>query len=151
VKPPLLLRDIFVGRDFNPLFFRITRDLVEKFCDAVGEKNPIFRDAKAAAAAGYPACVAPPGLAGVFGRQAYLLDYSMPPGGVLAEQTIEFHGPALVGDILEVKASVVEIEERKGRHRVTIQSNARHPEGQPVATVRVVAIWPPDPELSKTA
>lgn len=151
MKPPLLLRDLHVGRDFNPLPFAITRDLVEKFCNSVEETNPIFRDAKAAAAAGYPACVAPPGLAGVFGRQAYLRDYSMPPGGVLAGQTIEFHEPAFVGETLEVKASVVGIEERKGRHRVTIRSKAHRPNGQLVATVSVVAIWPPDAAPDKTA
>ncbi len=145
MKPPLLLRDLDLGREFNPLAFPITGALVDAFCAAVGETNPIFLDAAAARAAGFPGRVAPPGLAGIFGRQAYLRDYSMPPGGVLAGQSIDFHGPALVGDTLDVRAKVVARDERKGRPRVVLESIARRPDGQAVATVRVVALWPTDP------
>lgn len=146
MKPPLLLKDIHVGRKFAPLKFPLTRELVIAYCEAVGETNPLFRDPDAARSAGFAGCVAPPGLAGIFGRQAYLAEYSMPPGGVLAGQTIEFHAPALVGETLTVEAKVAAIEERKGRSRVTMQSLARRPSGEAVATVSVVAIWPPDPE-----
>lgn len=145
MKPPLLLRDLDLGREFNPLTFPITGALVDAFCDATGETNPLFLDAGAARAAGFAARVAPPGLAGIFGRQAYLRDYAMPPGGVLAGQSIDFHGPAFVGDTLEVRAKVVARDEHKGRPRVTIQSVARRPGGEAVATVRVVALWPLDP------
>jgi acyl dehydratase len=145
MKPHLLLRDLDLGREFNPLAFPITDALVHAFCQATGEANPLFFDADAARAAGFDRRVAPPGLAGIFGRQAYLRDYAMPPGGVLAGQSIDFHGPAFVGDTLDVRAKVVTRDEQKGRPRVTIQSVARRPGGEEVATVRVVALWPLDP------
>ena len=101
MKPPLLLRDLDLGREFTPLAFPITDALVDAFCEATGETNPLFVDADAARAGGFVGRVAPPGLAGIFGRQAYLRDYVMPPGGVLAGQSIDFHGPAFVGDTLD--------------------------------------------------
>lgn len=145
MKPPLLLRDLDLGREFNPLAFPITDALVSAFCKATGETNPLFFDVDAARTAGFAGRVAPPGLAGIFGRQAYLRDYAMPPGGVLAGQSIDLHGPAFVGDTLDVRAKVVARDEQKGRPRVTIQSVARRPGGEKVATVRVVALWPLDP------
>ena len=151
MKPPLLLRELHIGRHFRPLVFSITPELVDAYCNAVGDANPLFTDPWAAKSAGYPDCVAPPGIAGIFGRQAYLRDYSMPPGGVLGGQTIVFHAPAFVGETLEVIASVVGMEERKGRFRVTIESIARRPNGRAVATVQVVAIWPPDPDVGQAS
>lgn len=145
MKPPLLVRDLDLGHEFNPLTFPITDALVDAFCTATGETNPLFVDADAAKSQGFIGRVAPPGLAGIFGRQAYLRDYAMPPGGVLAGQSIDFHGPAFVGDTLEVRATVVARDEQKGRPRVTIQSVARRHGGEEVATVRVVALWPLDP------
>jgi len=145
VKPPLLLRDLRVGRTFRTLEFSVTPELVDAFCNAVGDENPLFRSVEAARSAGYPTCVAPPGLAGIFGRQAYLGDYSMPAGGVLAGQTIEFHSPGFVGDQFRVDARVVDLLEKKGRPRVTIESTARRAAGEIVAVVRIVAMWPSDP------
>ncbi len=151
MKPPLLLRDLDLGREFNPLAFAITPALADSYCAAVGETDPIFLEDAAARAAGFECRVAPPGLAGIFGRQAYLRDYSMPPGGVLAGQSIEFHNPALVGDTLDVRAKVVLRDERKGRPRVVIESIARRPDGRAVATVQVVALWPTDPVPAQAA
>jgi len=145
MKPPLLLRDLYAGRAFRTLAFAVTPELVENFCNCVEDGNPLFRDIKAAQAAGYQGCVAPPGLAGIFGRQAYLGDYSMPPGGVLAGQTIELHAPGFVGEEFRVDCTVVNLEQKKGRHRVTFESTARRPNGEVVALVRVVVMWPPDP------
>ena len=145
MKPPLLLRDLHVGRTFRTLPFLVTPELVDAFCKAVGDENPLFRNAEAAKAAGYPRCVAPPGLAGIFGRQAYLGDYSMPGGGVLAGQTIEFHSPGFVGDQYLVNSTVVDLVEKNGKPRVTFESVARRAEGKIVAVVRVVAMWPADP------
>ena len=145
MKPPLLLRDLDLGREFNPLVFQVDPAMVDAYCAAVGETNPIFLEDTAAQAAGFASRVAPPGLAGIFGRQAYLGDYSMPPGGVLAGQSITFHGHALVGETLDVRAKVVARDERKGRQRVVLESIARRPSGQPIATVRIVALWPTEP------
>jgi len=144
MKPPLLLRELDEGRIFTPLEFPVTAELVNQFCKAVGDENPLYLSDDAARAAGYPSAVAPPSLANIFGRQAYLRDYSMPPGGLLAGQSITYHGPGFVGDIYTVKAQVTSRSERKGRPVVVIQSTAYRPNGDPVATVQVTAVWPLD-------
>jgi acyl dehydratase len=147
MKPPLLLADLPLGRAFAPLSFPVTAALVDAYCTALGDPDPIFLDDDAARRAGHPTRLAPPGLAGIYGRQAYLRDHSMPPGGVLAAQSMAFHAPAYVGDTLEVVARVVERSQRKGRDVVTIESTASRRGGERVTTVRVVALWPASPAM----
>ena len=137
-QPELLYDDLVLGRRFREFRYELTPDLVEAFVAATGDDNPAYT----AAEFGLEWPAAPPGLAGIWGRQAYLQDHRMPPGGILAGQDMVFSRPVAVGDTLLIQAEVTRRWERKGRRFVTIESTARNAAGQQCAIVRVTAIWP---------
>ena len=140
--PELVYDDLVGGKRFPELRYEITPELVAAFVAATGDSHPAYSDDAAARALGLDTPVAPPGLAGIWGRQAYLQGRRMPPGGILAGQDMVFRHPVAVGDTLRVQAEVTRRWERKGRRFVTIESTARVSSGQVCGIVRVTAIWP---------
>lgn len=140
--PELLYEDLPLGKEFPVFEYPITRELVDRFIEATGDDNPAYRDDAACRQEGLAGAVAPTGLAGIFGRLSYLQKHRMPPGGVLAQQEMEFLAPFYAGDLLKVCARVTERYTRKEKNFVTIESVAERPGGEKVAVVRVTAIWP---------
>jgi len=142
-RPELTFADLPPGRTFRPLELAVTPELVQEYMEVVGDHHPLYFDENLARKYSLPAPIAPPGLAAIYARLSYLQDYTMPSGGVLAKQEFEFHTPAHVGEILEVKAQVKESYlDEKGRKRVTFFIEGRNKEGKLVSTVRLSAIWP---------
>ncbi|HMC37115.1 MAG TPA: MaoC family dehydratase N-terminal domain-containing protein, partial [Actinomycetota bacterium] len=91
------------GKEYQQVSFTVDRDRVLQFADAIGEDNPVFRDAEAARALGYPGQIAPPTFATVMqimtSGQAVLdpelgLNYALVVHG---EQEYEWQRPLLVG------------------------------------------------------
>ncbi len=141
-KAVLLYADLQVGRTFPPMDFAITAEIVDGYVEAVGDRTAAFHDREAAAELGVDGVLAPLGLWGVWGRQAYLQNHRMPDGGILAAQDMVYHAPVRVGDVLRVQATVAEKFERRGRNYVTIESQARNADDELCGIVRVTAIWP---------
>ena len=141
--PELVYADLAEGTLFPELHYEITPELVAAFVATTGDDNPAYTDPATARGLGLDSPVAPPGLAGIWGRRAYLQGRRMPPGGILAGQDMVFSRPVAVGDTLRVQAEVTRRWERKGRRFVTIESTARAASsGQVCGIVRVTAIWP---------
>jgi acyl dehydratase len=142
-KPELLYKDLTLGKEFPLFIYPITEELVNQFCRVVGDRNPLYFDDGLAQKAGLGGKIAPPGLAAVYARLSYLQDHTMPSGGVLAKQEFEFHGPARIGDTLQVEARVEESYlDEKERKRVTFLIAAENQWGEPISTIRLYAIWP---------
>jgi acyl dehydratase len=133
-KPELLYDDLQQGRTFEPMSFPITPELVAAYRRAVADDRAPTTDGDRT--------VAPAGLWGIWGRQAYLQHHRMPGGGILAGQDMEYHAPAYIGDVLRVQAIVAKRYERKGRPYATIESTAHNEAGELCGVVRVTAIWP---------
>ena len=131
-KPELIFADLPVGRTFRPLEYPVTPELVRDFIETVGDRHPMYDEG-----------FAPPGLAAIYARLSYLQDHTMPSGGVLVRQVFEFKNPIKIGDILKVKATVIEsYQDEKGRKRVSFLIEAQDQKGTPVSTIRLYAIWP---------
>jgi len=141
-KPPLLYGDLEPGRTFEPFVLKITEQFVRQFCEAVGDRNPIYFDKQAAQESGFSKPVAPAAIAGIFGRRSYLERYAMPPGGILVGQEFEFTGPAYVGDELTAIARVERRFEKNGKKFVAIGTEAVNQNGEVVGKVHFTAIWP---------
>jgi acyl dehydratase len=140
--PELLYEELQLGKAFPVFEYPITRGLVDKFIGATNDDNPLYSDEGLCREQGWPSLLAPTGLAGIFGRLSYLQHHRMPPGGILARQEMQFLAPFYVGDTLQVRATVTERYKKKERNFVTIESVAERAENEPVAVVRVTAIWP---------
>jgi len=131
-KPELVFADLPVGRTFKPLEYPVTPELVQDFIETVGDRHPLYDQG-----------LAPPGLAAIYARLSYLQEHTMPSGGVLAKQVIEYQNPIKIGDTLKVQAKVIEsYEDEKKRKRVTFLIEAQDQKGMPVSTIRLYAIWP---------
>ena len=142
-KPELVFADLPAGRAFRPLEHAVTKDLVQEFMEVVGDHHPLYWDEKLAQQSPTRSLMAPPGLAAIYARLAYLQDYNMPSGGVLAKQEFEFHHPIHIGDTLQVKAKVAESYlDEKGRKRVAFQIEAENQKGERMSTIRLNVYWP---------
>ncbi len=141
-KPLLRHEELDVGREFRPLVVHADVELVSRYTETLGVDNGLYVDAAAASAAGMEAPVVPPGLWGIWGRAAYLVDHRMPPGGVLAGEDLEYIAPLVVGQDVTVQARVVDSYIRKGRPNVVFESTVSDAAGTTCGVVRIIAIWP---------
>ncbi len=136
-RPLLVKAELWPGREFRPLSYPITRELIEDYMDTVGDRNPQYQEGSSAEP------IAPPGLAAIYARLSYLQDHSMPSGGVLARQEFEFSRAVNVGETLTVRARVREsYVDEKGRNRVNFLIEAKNRSEELVTTIKLFAIWP---------
>jgi acyl dehydratase len=139
----------------------IERAPISAFAVAVCDQNPIYRDPRAAEAAGFDAIPAPPtfpfvmetwgkfdelqpadGPAGGGGMGKVLMPL-MAKGGLIlhGEQSFDYHRPVQVGDVLDGEGTVVDAysKESKGRTMTFIVTETvwrDHSTGDPVVTSR---------------
>ncbi|DAC36940.1 MAG: hypothetical protein QF530_10030 [SAR202 cluster bacterium] len=137
MKPELLYSELEVGRTFEPFTFHLTETLVNEYRTALGVWPQSVEESESEGRE-----IAPAGLWGIWGRQAYLRDYTMPGGGILVGQDMEFSAPVFVGDVLNVQATVIEKYENHERKYITIESTAKIDHKLTCGVVRVKAIWP---------
>ena len=138
-KPELVFADLVQGREFRPLVYAVTEELVRDFTGAVGDNHPLYRSSADRSSPG----LAPPGLAAIYARLSYLQDHLMPTGGVLAKQEFIFKKPVRIGETLEIQARVADRGlDDKQRKRVTFHIEARNRQGDAVSEVWLYAIWP---------
>jgi acyl dehydratase len=113
------------GKEYIEVSFTVDRDHVIRFCDAIGEDNPIFRDEAAAKAAGYDGQIAPPTFitalqiqtsGQVVMDQELGLNYSMVVHG---EQEYDYTRPLRVGESLTAIPRIADIYSR-GRNEFLI-------------------------------
>jgi hypothetical protein len=83
----------------------------------------------------------PPGFAGIFGRDAYLQDHRMPPGGVLLAQDITWLRPARWDQPLTLQAMLLDAVEQDGRRTLIFQTRGWQ-DGELAVVVQIKAGWP---------
>lgn len=142
----LLFDDMSVGMEFPPVEFEVTKELVQKYCSAIGENNPIFLDSAAARKKGFKGVIAPSTIVCIYAIPSALLSgfkpkVIPPPGNIHYRQEYEFLNPASLGDRISIKSFVVDKEVRKGRKYITIESHYMNHEGTKIAVGRIAPIW----------
>lgn len=99
---------------------RVELGQLKLFAKAIGESNPIYFDAAAAKAAGYPAPLAPPTFsyslgALAFGSETWSVELGIDPARLLhGEQAFEYFEPIYADDELLLRRNVVDRYEKKG-------------------------------------
>jgi acyl dehydratase len=136
-----------VGKTYDEIEFTVERDRVNQFADAIGERDPVFRDPEAARAAGYPEQVAPPTFVTVIqlmtSGQVVLdqelgLDYSRVVHG---EQSYRYERPLVVGDTIKATPRLASIQAKKSNEFLTIESEVHDAKtGELVLTARSTLI-----------
>jgi acyl dehydratase len=133
----------YIGRTFpaeRP--YEVSREKVRDFAEAIGDDNPVYRDAEAAKAAGHPDVIAPPtfaiavtlktGSAAALSGQGDLgLNFALVVHG---EQKFTHHRPIRVGDTLVGASTVSDIRDAGRNELMTIATELRTEAGELVCT-----------------
>jgi acyl dehydratase len=134
------------GKDYGEVSFTVERDRVVQFADAIGDDNPIYRDAEAAKAAGFAEQVAPPTFLTAMQMQTsgqvvldpdLGLDYSRVVHG---EQEFEYRRPVVVGDVLTAKPRIADIYAKKSNEFLVTESEIKDASGDTVVVMRSTII-----------
>ena len=131
----------FIGREYAADdTYEVSRELIRRFADAIGDPNPAYRDVEAAKALGHPEVIAPPTFLTVLGFRfggtgpmsdpALGLNYALVVHG---EQRFVHHRPARAGDVLKISSSVVDIRDAGRNELMTTKMTITTVDGEPVA------------------
>jgi acyl dehydratase len=131
----------YAGRTFPATQpYEVSRVKIAEFADAIGDRNPVYRDRGAAVAAGYPDVIAPPTFPIVVtmaaSRQAITdpglgINYALVVHG---EQRFSYARPLRAGDVVTAQ-STIETIKTLGRNTVmTTRTEVRTVTGEPVCT-----------------
>ena len=131
----------FVGRVYPPTEpYRVSREKIREFADAINDPNPAYRSVEAATALGHSDVVAPPTFPIVLTLTAghqFLFD---PEAGidygrvVHGEQRFVHERPVVAGDVLQVVVSAEDIRVAAGNDLITTKAEARTPDGELVVS-----------------
>jgi acyl dehydratase len=138
----------FEGRTFPSAEpYRVGREKIREFADAIGADDPAYRDPAAAAKLGHPDVIAPPtfpvlltmGVSKpVLDNPELGLEYSRVVHG---DQRFAYERPVRAGDVLTCVPTIESVSSRSGLDSVTIRFAVATEAGEPVVTVwtRLVA------------
>lgn len=131
----------FIGRTFPPTDpYEISRVKIKEFADAIGDPNPLYRDAAAARAAGYPDVICPPTFAiviSVLGSREVVsdpelgLNYAMVVHG---EQRFDHVRPLRAGDVVTSQSTVENIRGIGKLSMITTRTEITTVDGELVCT-----------------
>jgi acyl dehydratase len=125
----------FLGRSFPPTEpYEVSRVKIREFAHAIGDPNPIYRDAEAAKAAGHPDVIAPPTFPIVvsLGNPALAdpdlgLNYAMVVHG---EQRFEYVRPMRAGDVVVCASTITEIKSIGNNEKMVVETEIKTVEGE---------------------
>ncbi|MGH7986102.1 MAG: FAS1-like dehydratase domain-containing protein [Candidatus Binataceae bacterium] len=131
-----------VGREFEserPV--TVTAGMIAEFCAAIGEMNPLYTDAGAAAKGPYAGLIAPPSFAATF-RDSDDISEQIARYGVrrlAAGMDVDFVTPIRAGDEISISSRIAESYEKTGRTGAmtfyVIRSTLRNQRGEIVAHI----------------
>ena len=131
----------YLGRTFPATApYEVSRVKIAEFAEAIGDRNPVFRDSGAARAAGYPDVIAPPTFPVVIAMAAsgaavadpgLGLNYAMVVHG---EQRFEYSRPLHAGDVVTAQSTISGIREVGSITMLTTETQIRTVDGEHVCT-----------------
>lgn len=140
----MLSREL-IGRTSQPVTLDIERGHIRRFCEAIGEDDPIYFDEQAARAAGHPQVPAPPTFAAALrpndARAGIDLDWKKILHG---EQEFTFARPLYAGDRLTLVQRIADLYEKSGKggamDLLVLETEARDAQNQVVFTARATIV-----------
>ena len=131
----------FIGREYAASdTYEVSRELIRRFADAIGDPSPAYRDVEAAKDLGYPDVIAPPTFLtvltmryaseGPLADPALGLNYGLVVHG---EERYVYHRPVRAGDVLSVVFRVDDIRDAGRNELMTTKITVRTSDGEHVA------------------
>ncbi|MDD2058508.1 MaoC family dehydratase N-terminal domain-containing protein [Pseudomonas sp. GD03860] len=133
-----------IGRSLGVTTAEVEKGRLRFFAKAIGETDPIYTDEDAAKAAGYRSLPVPPTFLMCLGGEnrdieAQLRIYEFDLGRILhAEQSFEYHRPAVAGDVLTFDSKIVDVYEKAGGRLQFVVNEVRvtNQDGEHIADLR---------------
>jgi acyl dehydratase len=137
-----------VGREYETFCVAVDKRWIRTFADAIGDVDPIYRDERAAAAAGYRAIPAPPTFPFTITMEAsqplrVLEDLAVDKTRTVhGEQAFSWHRPVCAGDAITGRQKVVGMYDRKGGAMtfVVTETALSNQRGERVCELRTVIV-----------
>ena len=131
----------FAGHSYPPTVpYRVGREKIREFCEAIGTADEACLDPEAARKLGYPDVIAPPTFAIVLTNSGVRLLVEDPDLGldfsrvVHGDQRFAYHRPILAGDVLICVSKIEEITSRGGHDFLVVRSDVTADDGELVVT-----------------
>ena len=131
----------YLGRTFPATApYEVSRVKIAEFADAIGDPDPLYRDAEAARTAGYPDVIAPPtfpivismrGSGEIIADPDLGVDYSMVVHG---EQKFSYTRPLHAGDVVTSQSTISDIRKAGRNEMVTTSTEVRDAGGEHIVT-----------------
>jgi acyl dehydratase len=141
------VNESFIGRSYPPTpTYRVSREKIHEFANAINDQNPAYHDVEAARALGHADVVAPPTFAIVLSLPAGAQFIADPEAGVdysrvvHGEQRFVHHRPIVAGDELQVTLTVENIRVAAGNELITNKSEVKTVDGELVTTAYGVIV-----------
>ena len=131
----------YLGRTFPATEpYEVSRVKIADFAEAIGDPNPLYTDASAAKAAGYPDVIAPPTFPIVITMAASRAAISDPGLGinyamvVHGEQRFTYSRPLHAGDVVTAQSTISNIRAVGSLTMVTTETRIQTVDGEHVCT-----------------
>jgi acyl dehydratase len=131
----------YLGRTFPATEpYEVSRVKIADFAEAIGDRNPLFTDAAAARAVGYPDVIAPPTFPIVITMAASRAAIADPGLGinyamvVHGEQRFTYSRPLQAGDVVVARSTISGIREVGSLTMVTTETEIATTDGELVCT-----------------
>jgi acyl dehydratase len=137
----------FVGRSYPPTPpYRVSREKIREFADAINDPNPAYRSVEAAQALGHPDIVAPPTFPIVLTLPAGQQFTTDPDAGVdysrvvHGEQRFVHERPVIAGDELQVTLSIDNVRSAAGNELISTRTEVRTTADELVSTAYAIIV-----------
>jgi acyl dehydratase len=137
----------YVGRTYPATEpYEVSRVKIAEFADAIGDPNPVYRDAAAAQAAGHPDVIAPPTFAIVISMAGSGSAISDPGLGVNyamvvhGEQRFAYARPIVAGDVVTAQATITDIRAVGSLSMLTTRTDIRTVAGEHLCSALSVLV-----------
>ena len=130
-----------IGKEVELGSREITREQIRRFCEVLGETNPLYTDDEAAAAGPYGSIIAPPGFVYTLPMGQAGLDAKIKFGNTTfhSGERAELHEVVRPGDTITAKQFIKEVYPKTGRTGTMVfqvrRTELRNQHGQLVAAV----------------
>ena len=141
-KQLLVYDELQVGQKFKPTTYALTKETIEKYAEAVEDRNPLYLDETPAKNSSFKGLISHPTTAAIYSLSAIMTEGEMPPGGIHAKQSFEFHTPARPADALTTTATVVDKYIKREKKYVVFETTTVNQKGEKIVTGKMTAIWP---------
>jgi acyl dehydratase len=130
----------FIGREYVASdSYEVSREVIRRFAEAIGDANPVYTDVEAAKAAGHPDVIAPPTFLTVltfrFAFDSPVVDPDLGLNYALVvhgEQRFVHHRPVRAGDVLRIVSAVEDIRDAGRNELMTTKTTVTTVDGESV-------------------